>query len=66
MKHSIRMLAVMLCAVFLAGSLSACGDTTPAESAGTGLKIVGQKLGPYRGARWTVLVDTSCLESLYH
>lgn len=36
MKHSIRTLAVMLCAVFLAGSLSACGDTTPAESAGTG------------------------------
>lgn len=36
MKHSIRMLAVMLCAVFLVGSLSACGDTTPAESAGTG------------------------------
>ena len=36
MKHSIRTLAVMLCAVFLAGSLSACGGTTPAESAGTG------------------------------
>ena len=36
MNHSIRMLAVMLCAVFLVGSLSACGDTTPAESAGTG------------------------------
>ena len=36
MKHSIRMLAGMLCAVFLAGSLSACGGTTPAESAGTG------------------------------
>ena len=32
MKHSMRMLAGMLCAVFLAGSLSACGGTTPAES----------------------------------